>query len=175
MSPVHIFNWFSALMFQLCNATCIGGWLAGYGPTKLEDWRGRVFQIEVGMVIFGFGLLANMWHDDDLREIRRAAARKQKKQEREGKHGKGKGVDKVYMMPKNGLFRAILYPHYLFEWIEWAGWWIIGGPQCVPARIFLVNEISAMLPRALQGRRWYVDTFGKEVVGNKKAIIPGLL
>jgi len=105
------------------------------------------------MVIFGFGLLANMWHDDDLREIRRAAARKQRKQEQEGKHGKGKGL----------------------EWIEWAGWWIIGGPKCVPARIFLLNEISAMFPRALQGRQWYIKKFGKEAVGNKKAIIPGLL
>ena len=175
MSPIHPFVWLGAVVFQLCNATCIGGWLAGYGPTTLEDWSGRVFLIQVGMVIFGFGLLANMYHDDDLREIRRAAARKQKKQELEGKQGNGKGVDKIYMMPKNGLFRAVLYPHYLFEWIEWAGWWMIGGLNCVPARIFLLNEISAMLPRALQGKQWYIKKFGKDAVGGRKAIIPGIL
>ena len=79
------------------------------------------------------------------------------------------------MMPKNGLFRAVLYPHYFFEWIEWAGWWMIGGLHCVPARIFLLNEISTMLPRALQGKRWYVDKFGKEAVDNRKAVVPGIL
>ena len=126
-------------------------------------------------MIFGFALMANMWHDDDLREIRRATARKQKKQEQEGKQDKKQGVEKIYMMPKNGLFRAVLYPHYFFEWIEWAGWWMIGGLHCVPARIFLLNEISTMLPRALQGKRWYVDKFGKEAVDNRKAVVPGIL
>lgn len=175
MSPIHPLPWLGALAFQLCNATCIGGWLAGYGPTTLHDWTGRVYEIQIGMTIFGFGLLANMWHDDDLREIRRASARKQKQREQKGEKNDQRGVDKVYMMPKNGLFKAVLFPHYLFEWIEWAGWWIIGGPNCVPARIFLINEISAMLPRALQGKQWYLEKFGKEAVGNRKAIIPGLL
>ena len=175
MSPIHPLPWLAALSFQLCNATCIGGWLAGYGPTRLQDWTGRVYEIEVGMMIFGFGLMANMWHDDDLREIRRATARKQKKQEQEGKQDTKQGVEKIYMMPKNGLFRAVLYPHYFFEWIEWAGWWMIGGLHCVPARIFLLNEISTMLPRALQGKRWYADKFGKEAVDNRKAVVPGIL
>ena len=175
MSPIHPLPWLAALTFQLCNATCIGGWLAGYGPTKLEDWTGRVYAIEVGMMIFGFGLMANMWHDDDLREIRRASARKQKKQVQGSKEGQGRGVEKIYMMPKNGLFQAILYPHYLFEWIEWTGWWMIGGLYCVPARIFLINEISTMLPRALSGRQWYINKFGKEAVGSRRAIVPGIL
>jgi 3-oxo-5-alpha-steroid 4-dehydrogenase 1 len=32
-----------------------------------------------------------------------------------------------------------------------------------------------MTPRALTGYKWYVDKFGKEKVGNRKAVIPGLL
>lgn len=170
MSPIHPLIWIFALAFQLCNACCIGGWLAGYGPTTLEDWAGRTYTAEVGMMVFGFGLLANIYHDDDLREIRRASARRQKRQQKEGGN-----VEKVYMMPENGLFRAIFYPHYLFEWIEWGGWWMIGGLGCVPARIFLVNEIAAMLPRALNGKKWYMENFGKEKVGGRKAIIPGIL
>jgi len=70
----------------------------------------------------------------------------------------------------------VLYPHYLCEWIEWAGFWIIGGWGCVPARAFLANEVSTMLPRALGGRRWYVKRFGVEEVGRgKKAVVPGIL
>ena len=85
------------------------------------------------------------------------------------------GVDKIYMLPKNGLFHYILYPHYFCEWLEWTGYYMVGGLACVPARSFLINEISTMLPRALQGRQWYIAKFGADRVGNRKAIIPGLL
>ncbi|KAK4907989.1 hypothetical protein LTR66_017600, partial [Elasticomyces elasticus] len=106
--------------------------------------------------------------------IRRAALRRQKEQAR--KDGLPlDGVEKLYMLPKNGLFRYVLFPHYLCEWIEWAGFWIVGGWACVPARSFLFNEIATMLPRAVQGRRWYVEKFGAEKVGGRKAVIPGVI
>lgn len=129
-------------------------------------------------MIFGAGLLGNIYHDDELREIRRAAARNQKKKQQAVKEGGKAGedsVEKVYMMPKNGLFQVVLFPHYLCEWIEWGGWWVIGGLSCTPARCFLLNEIAVMLPRALNGRQWYVEKFGKDAVGKRKAIIPGVL
>lgn len=189
MSPIHLSVWSSALTFQLLNATCIGGWLAGYGPTTTEEWAGRAVWIELGMMIFFLGLMGNLYHDDELREIRRAAARNQKRREdgqneddqeenrdaRKGKGQKKQSVDKVYMMPQNGLFRAVLYPHYFCEWIEWCGFWMIGGLGCVPARTFVFNEIATMLPRALQGKRWYVERFGREKVAGRKAVIPGVL
>lgn len=92
-----------------------------------------------GLMVWALGLLGNIFHDDELREIRRAALRNQKKREQEkdegrtpsplkwqarltsaGQVGEKKGVDKVYMIPQNGLFRWIFYPHYLCEWIEWS-------------------------------------------------------
>lgn len=174
MSPIHPLVWTLAFLFQVFNATSLSGWLAGYGPTTVYDWAGRYWAMEIGLVIWAWGLLGNIFHDDDLREIRRAADRKQRKEaERLGKPVEG--VDKVYMIPKNGLFAFVLYAHYLCEWIEWAGFWMVGGWQCVPARAFLVNEITTMLPRALQGKRWYEKKFGKDKVGNRKAIIPGLV
>jgi len=174
MSPIHPLVFVSAIAFNIINATCISGWLAGYGPTTAYDWAGRLYTIQIGLVIWGWSLLGNMFHDDDLREIRRAALRIQK--EKAAKNGTPvDGVDKVYMMPKNGLFHFVLYPHYLCEWAEWTGFWMIGGWNCVPARSFLINEVSTMLPRAIQGREWYIEKFGKEAVGNKKAVIPGLL
>jgi len=176
MSPIHILVWAMAFCFQIINATCIGGWLAGYGPTTTKEWEGRALYIEAGMMIFAAGLLGNIYHDDELREVRRAAARDQeRKSEANQEQGKSKSVDKVYKVPQNGLFRAVLYPHYLCEWIEWGGFWMIGGLECVPARTFVLNEIATMTPRAVAGRRWYVERFGREKIGSRKAVIPGVL
>ncbi|KAL6714948.1 hypothetical protein ACLMJK_007208 [Lecanora helva] len=176
MSPIHAFVWACALSFQLINATCIGGWLAGHGPTTPAEWAGKAPRIEVGMMIFAVGLLANVYHDDELREIRRAAARnRQKQQQSTGEGGKGKGVEKVYMVPENGLFRAVLFPHYFCEWIEWCGFWMVGGLACVPARSFVINEVTAMLPRAVNGKQWYVEKFGSEKINSRRAVIPGVI
>lgn len=174
MSPIHPLVMLSAIGFQLANGLSIGGWLGGYGPRTVYDWSGRAYEIEIGLMLWAWAFLLNIFHDDDLREIRRAAMRRQRAQA--AKDGKPvEGIDKFYMIPKNGLFHYVLYAHFLCEWFEWLGFWLIGGLHCVPARSFLLNEISTMLPRALQGKRWYIKKFGKEQVGNRKAIIPGLL
>jgi 3-oxo-5-alpha-steroid 4-dehydrogenase 1 len=68
----------------------------------------------------------------------------------------------------------VLYPHYLCEWIEWAGFWMAAGWGCAPARAFLVNEMFAMFPRAVRGRRWYLERFGEDKVGRRWAVIPGV-
>lgn len=176
MSPMSPLVCIMMLAFQVTNAISIGGYLSGYGPTSDTDerWQGRAGWMFLGLVLWCWGLLGNMFHDDDLREIRRAAERKQRRQAAE-QNKPVEGVDKVYMIPKNGLFKYVLYAHYFCEWIEWAGWWMVGGLACQPARTFLVNEVSTMLPRALQGKRWYEEKFGKDKVGNRKAVIPGVV
>lgn len=140
-----------------------------------------------------------MFHDDELREIRREAARRQRRDgvskaksagqgnksaeggvtqaqgEDENKTQQAIDTSKVYMLPKNGLYGWILYPHYVCEWVEWGGFWMIGGLHCRPARTFVINEVSTMFPRALAGWRWYVKTFGRERVGGRKAVVPYLL
>ncbi|KAL6707976.1 hypothetical protein ACN47E_003650 [Coniothyrium glycines] len=174
MSPMHPFVWIMAVGFQLFNAISIGGYLAGYGPTTQHAWAARKEYMFAGLVLWCWGFMANVFHDDDLREIRRSADRKQRKAAAE--QGKPvEGVDKIYMIPKNGLFKYALHAHYLCEWIEWAGWWMVGGMAFKPGQSFLLNEIATMLPRALQGKRWYEKKFGKEKLGNRKAVIPGLL
>lgn len=179
IAPIHIIPFLGACAFNIFNGISIAGWTGGYGPITVDDWAGALYRLEIGMVIWGWSLLAVIFHDDDLREIRRAASRMQKAKEGENKKGAKKdvtsGPDRVYMIPKNGLFKFIFYPHYLCEWLEWTGFWVIGGWDCVPARTFVINEISTMLPRALAGRRWYIEKFGKEKIGGRKAIIPGIL
>lgn len=176
MSPIHPTVWLSALAFQLVNSISIGGWLAGYGPTSPRDWQGRILWIQAGLMVWTAGFASNIYHDDELREIRRAAGRVQRQKQRDqDEKSERKGVDKVYMIPQNGLFRAILYPHYVSEWVEWCGYWMVAGLGCVPARNFVLAEVSTMLPRALQGRQWYLKRFGRERVDGRRAVIPGLL
>ncbi|KAI9806179.1 MAG: hypothetical protein M1825_006294 [Sarcosagium campestre] len=190
MSPIHPMIWISAFSWQIINGLSLGGWLGGHGPTRPEDWAGRYVPMTLGMMIWAAGLMGNMFHDDELREIRRAALRSQAQREAtdtidssKGQDGvvdnkkkkKQKSVDKVYQVPQNGLFEVILYPHYLCEWIEWIGFWMFAGLACLPARSFVFNEISTMTPRAVAGRRWYINRFGREKIGNRKAVVPGII
>ncbi|KAK1772309.1 hypothetical protein QBC33DRAFT_5148 [Phialemonium atrogriseum] len=179
MSPVHGVVWASALCFQLTNATCLGGWLAAYGPTTEAAWRAQLApfptaQFALGAGLFYAGLAANYYHDDELREIRRREIARLERVAREG-GGRGGGVEKHYRIPTAGLFKILLYPHYFAEWIEWMGFWIACGVSCQPAMMFVVNEIASMLPRAVKGKRWYEEKFGKEKIRGKWAVIPGVL
>jgi 3-oxo-5-alpha-steroid 4-dehydrogenase 1 len=189
MSPIHILIWLSAICFQLINAISIGGWLGAYGPTTRAEWANHqtnyvaAARMELGLMLWAIVFAFPTFPPDERRESRRAAARKQEKLAREADPSTGKakagigkmGVDKVYVIPKNGLFKWLLFPHYLFEWFEWTGFWIMGGANFTPGRTFVLNEVSTMLPRAVQGKRWYIERFGKEKVAGKAAIIPGIL
>jgi 3-oxo-5-alpha-steroid 4-dehydrogenase 1 len=85
MSPMGPLVCLMMLAFQVTNAISIGGYLSGYGPTTVYDWQGRAGWSFLGLVIWCWGLLGNMFHDDDLREIRRAAERRQRKDAIESK------------------------------------------------------------------------------------------
>jgi 3-oxo-5-alpha-steroid 4-dehydrogenase 1 len=189
ISPIHVIIWLSAICFQLTNSISIGGWLAGYGATTSEDWANHQSNYEaptrlcLGLLIWAAGFFLTIFHDDELRKIRRTATQDQRRQaaEAEASTGKGKAangrvnVDKIYIVPQNGMFKWILYPHYLFEWMEWTGYCIMGGATFIPGQTFVFNEIATMLPRAVKGKKWYIDRFGKEKIGARKAIIPGVL
>ncbi|ORY60072.1 3-oxo-5-alpha-steroid 4-dehydrogenase 2 [Pseudomassariella vexata] len=173
MSPIHVVVWGAAIMFQLTNATCIGSWLAAYGPMTQAEWKAQnssVLQFFIGLVIFYVGLISNYFCDEELREIRRQKQRRQEKLARDGQ----KSIQKHYSVPENGLFRYMLYPHYFMEWIEWTGFWVATGFSCTPARCFLLNEFFAMLPRAVNGAKWYKEKFGEDKIKGKWVVIPGV-
>ncbi|KPM43402.1 hypothetical protein AK830_g3136 [Neonectria ditissima] len=174
MSPLHIGVWLLAFSFQVFNATCLGSWLAAYGPVTEAGWAAQssVLQFALGIMVFYVGLSSNFFHDEELRDIRR---REQDRQDRIRRStGSSAGVDKHYQIPQAGLFRYVLYPHYLSEWVEWAGFWMAAGWGCAPARAFLVNEVFAMAPRAVRGKWWYAERFGEDKVGKKWAVVPGV-
>ncbi|CRK22622.1 hypothetical protein BN1708_003562 [Verticillium longisporum] len=180
MSPIHPLVAVLATSFQLVNGTCIGAYLAAYGPTTEAQWSAALApfgtaQFVAGIAVFYFGLIGNYFHDEELREIRRVEQRRQERVARE-KQQNGDArptVDKHYRVPNTLLFRYMLYPHYLCEWIEWFGFWMASG-WSVPARAFLINEIAAMLPRAIKGRKWYAEQFGEDKIRKKWAVLPGL-
>lgn len=193
MSPVHLVMWAFALIFQLVNGTLLGCWLGGYyhydsaaAPAQTQTQTSSVLEFSLGVAVFYVGLAANYYHDDELREIRRRETRRREKlklkmkpADREGRDGKeGKKeketIEKHYEIPRAGLFKYVLYPHYLVEWVEWFGFWMACGWGCAPARLFLVNEIFSMLPRAVRGKRWYIEKFGREKVGKRWAVVPGV-
>ena len=175
VSPMHVSVAASAVVFNLVNGASLGGWLGGYGPITNEYWSSRMILVQLGLGLWIAGFAGNIYHDDELRALRRKSAREQAaKAEKEGDKQKT-SVKKIYKIPQAGLFQYILYPHYFCEWFEWAGYWMIGGPSCVPAKSFLLNEIGTMLPQAVLGKKWYIEKFGKEKIGDRKAIIPCIL
>lgn len=183
MAPIHVAVWAMAVGFQVCNATCLASWLSAYGVVTESGWSSQspLPQFAAGLAIFYIGLAGNWFHDEELREIRRKEQRRRERiraeagnSSRDGNGGKDVAVEKHYEIPQAGLFKYMLYPHYFLEWIEWLGFWMAAGWSCTPARAFLVNEITAMLPRAVNGKKWYVEKFGEEKIRRKWAAIPGV-
>ncbi|CCC10866.1 unnamed protein product [Sordaria macrospora k-hell] len=113
MAPMHIIVWLSAFGFQIINGTLIGSWLAAYGPTSHAAWAKQLsssfptLQFTCGIALFYVGLMANYYHDDELREIRRRENRRQERLAKQnGQQGQsGKKVEKHYEIPKAGLFK----------------------------------------------------------------------
>ncbi|EGU74049.1 hypothetical protein FOXB_15439 [Fusarium oxysporum f. sp. conglutinans Fo5176] len=109
MSPVHIAVWLLGFSFQICNATCLGSWLAAYGPTTEAAWSSQssILQFSSGILIFYLGLSGNFFHDEELRDIRRREAQRQERAKLEQQNGHAsKGVEKHYQIPQAGLFRV---------------------------------------------------------------------
>lgn len=177
MSPIYPFVTVFMMVFQYCNSTSIATWLV-YSAPSLDTETLSIVSLGsfVGITLFLLGLAGNIWTETRLYEMRRGAAKRRAKSE-------GKAVvtyDKVYVIPPaEGFFKHILYPHYVLEWLEWSGYWLLGGVWGLgwgnksAAFWFLMCEFATMLPRAAVGRKWYEEKFGKRAVGGRAAAIPG--
>ncbi|KAA8903173.1 3-oxo-5-alpha-steroid 4-dehydrogenase-domain-containing protein [Sphaerosporella brunnea] len=177
IAPFNILLFFAGVAFNLANGSAIGAWLGGYGSaTEVPVWR-----LVIGSAMFMLGLWGNVYHEEVLRDLRRDTPKKSKKSSKEAQ--KTPIEERVhelegrhYKIPHGGLFEYCWYPHYFSEWFEWTGYMIAGGGpfNFLPAALFVINELATMLPRALQGKRWYLKKFGEDVP-KRKAVIPGVL
>ena len=203
-SKSHIIVPLSAVAFNLINGSLMGSYLSSsYARNFLSARSPTPFY--VGLVLWAFGFIGNIVHDEILLNIRRKANIKGKSKAEAGEH---------YAIPQGGLYTLVSYPNYLCEWIEWLGFAISASPFPVtlhnisaesissifssfldpkfyitiinepgylfapslsPPWIFFISEIFLMLPRAYRGHQWYKSKFGTSYPERRRAVIPFVL
>ncbi|KAJ5559881.1 hypothetical protein N7513_002280 [Penicillium frequentans] len=148
MSPIHVFIMLSAIAFNWLNSSCIAGWLMGYaipipgfqteGAPALDPGSFGFTLVQIlpfiGTILFSLGMAGNIHSETELFRLRRESAeqRSSKKSDANTVIADSTGKDgnkfhKVYVIPPvEGVFRTILYPHYVFEWLEWVGFALVG-------------------------------------------------
>lgn len=187
MSPIWAPVALMMAVFQFLNSSSLGGWICYDAQKRAIDLSSNravdaalISPLSVlGMILFVGGLAGNISAEGRLFDLRRGAATRKAKSE-------GKATvtyDKVYTIPEpKGLFKYVMYPHYSLEWVEWTGYWILGGAwglgwswNASAALMFLANELASMTPRGVDGVKWYEQKFGKRAVAGRKGVIPGII
>lgn len=138
-------------VFQSLNAYLNGRWIShlhDYDMSWFSDIR-----FIVGLLLFLVSLAGNLWSDEILLRLKRAAPDR-------------------YQIPRGGPYRWISSPNYLFEIMEWGGWalltWSFAGAA------FWLYTFANLAPRALAHHRWYHEKF-PDYPPERKALIPGVL
>lgn len=163
MSPIHVFIMSSAMLFNWFNSTCLAGWLRGYTvpttPSFLTASSVSPSQRSVvvdnlpilGIILFAIGMAGNIYSETTLFRLRRQEAEKRAAKKTDGDNSAGQAgtnrnkFHKVYVIPPaRGVFRYILYPHYVFEWLEWTGF-ALAGTAVLPLSALPVSaSVSSM-------------------------------
>ncbi|RWW50561.1 hypothetical protein BHE74_00043158 [Ensete ventricosum] len=104
-----------------------------------------------GVVLFLVGITGNFYHHYLLSKLR----------EKKG--------DKRYRIPKGGLFRLVVCPHYLFEILGFVGVSLIS--QTVFAFSVAAGTVFYLMGRSYATRRWYLSKF-QDFPKQVKALIP---
>ena len=141
---------FSAIFFNLINASLNGYWLGFVAPPYPEDWLTDPRFI-IGGLIFITGFLINQFADKKLINLRKG-----------GKSG--------YFIPRGGLFNYISCPNFFGEMVEWTGFAIMAWN--LPALSFAVWTAANLIPRAIDHHKWYKNYFKDEYPKSRKAVIP---
>lgn len=141
---------FSAIFFNLINATLNGYWFGFVAPPYPENWLTDPRFI-IGAIVFITGFMINQFADKKLINLRKG-----------GKTG--------YFIPRGGLFNYISCPNFFGEMVEWTGFAIMAWN--LPALSFAVWTATNLIPRALDHHKWYKSYFKDEYPKSRKAIIP---
>lgn len=180
VSPMAPWVFLMMVYFQYTNSTNIACWIV-YSVANKSLWKNEPLLYSplalIGLAVWFYGLRGNIESEYKLFELRRASAKRKAKSE-------GKAVvtyNKVYVIPPaEGNFKHILFPHYVLEWLEWTGYWIMGGAWGLGWGLrtasvwFIISEVVTMLPRAVDGKGWYEKKFGKRAVAGRAAAVPVL-
>lgn len=187
MSPIHVFVMVSAMGFNWFNSSCLAGWLSGYeipiagyrtnGASALvsssmsSDSLSLVQIVPVvGTALFIIGMIGNIYSETALFRLRRDEAEKRaaKKSDDKAPASGANKFHKVYVIPPvKGVFRSILYPHYVFEWLEWTGFALAGVavfPLSLSTKIGTATSAGVAPPLRpapwIVPAAWAADRFG---------------
>ncbi|KAL5362321.1 hypothetical protein BJX96DRAFT_100182 [Aspergillus floccosus] len=160
MSPIHLLVIAMAVAFNWLNSTCIAGWVLGYpvpvrgyatGGGLVAEQPSRAVAVlpYVGVVVFGLGMLGNIRAERTLFQLRREEADKRATKKVDSTGPGAASYSKVYVIPPAaGLFRSILYPHYVCEWLEWVGFVLVGTAVYPSASLVAAPASSAVFGSA---------------------------
>ncbi|EPQ31538.1 uncharacterized protein PFL1_00871 [Pseudozyma flocculosa PF-1] len=182
---------FSKLSGSLAKPQALDG-LAFSAPGLIPSsvWSSPLWYL--GLAGWAIGFASNVWHDEILLNLRRPKAG-DKQEKGDEKAGKPK-----YEVPYGGLYRFISYPNYASEWFEWFSYSLaaihalplfstaslstaaglkdlVATLTSIPPFLFALVEVSVMLPRAVNGHKWYQKTFGERYPRERKAVIAFVL
>ena len=147
-------GWFVTSMHGYLNAVFI----SHLSDHMTNDWLTDPRFI-IGLCIYFFGFTMNVYSDAIIRNLR-------SKEEIE------RG-DKIYRIPKGGLFKYVSNPSYLTELLSFTGFaiatWSLG------AVFVLAVSAANLIPRAFQVHKWYKEKFGDEYPQDRKVLIPFIL
>ncbi len=148
---VVVAGWFVTGMHGYLNAVFI----SHLGEHLNNDWLTDPRFI-IGMGVYLFGFTMNVYSDNIIRNLR------SKEEVQRG--------EKVYRIPKGGLFKYVTNPSYLTELISFTGFAI--ATWSVGAVFVLLVSAANLIPRAFQVHKWYKEKFGDEYPKERKVLIP---
>lgn len=143
-------GWFVTSLHGYLNAAFVSGLAPHLGPGWLTDPR-----FLVGVALWGASLAANIHCDATLRNLRT-------------REEVARG-EKVYRVPRGGLFRFVTSPSYLTELTAWAGFAL--ATWSLPGVFILAVSAANLVPRALSTHRWYRERF-PDYPQERRALIP---
>jgi 3-oxo-5-alpha-steroid 4-dehydrogenase 1 len=110
-----------------------------------------------GTLLYGGGLAINVHADAILRSLRT-----------QDEVARG---EKVYRIPRGGVFRWVTNGNYLGELIGWTGFALL--TWSLPSAFILGISIANLVPRAINTHRWYMDHF-EDYPPDRRVLIPYL-
>lgn len=106
----------------------------------------------LGIILFLVGISGNFYHHKLLADLRKEST--------------------GYFIPKGGLFRYVICPHYLFEIIGWVGIALLSRHSAVWMNLLAMS--SFLTGQGLRALSWYRTTF-EDFPKDGKAILPFVL
>lgn len=129
-------------------------WVTRYHPEPGASWFADP-RFVVGVTLYYAGLFANLHADHVLRTLRT-------------REEVARG-ERVYRIPRGGLYERVTNASYFAELVFWAGLAIFTWS---PAGLFILAISAAnLVPRAIATHRWYLERF-PDYPRERKILVP---